>query len=339
MSNFARSTILAVDDTPDNLKIIGQLLKDDYRIKVANGGQKALAIVAAEDLPDLILLDIMMPGMDGYQVCQRLKANPATADIPVIFLTSKTDATDEAEGFNLGAVDYIHKPFDPVILSARIKTQIALRQALQDAERAQKEADRLLYTVLPKAAADEIRSNGCVLPRRYEDVAVLFCDLANFTSYCDQNDPEDVVSRLDALFIQFEEIALRNGMEKIKTIGDAFMAAANLLSPNDDPIGSAVRCGREMQQLTTEFGLGWSARVGVNIGPIVAGVVGQERFQFDIWGDTVNVAARISAKSEFGIVAVVEGVWNGISDRFQSLSYDKHNIKGKGEITIYQVSE
>jgi CheY-like chemotaxis protein len=338
MTNGNPPTILVVDDTPDNLKIINGLLKDQYRIRIATGGEKALAIVASDTPPDLILLDIMMPGMDGYQVCQRLKGDPATADIPVIFLTSRTDAEDETEGFRYGAVDYIHKPFDPTILSARVKTQLSLRKALRDAERAQQEADRLLHTVLPKAAAEEIRLCGCVLPRRYDGVGVLFCDLANFTSYCDQHDPEDVVSRLDALFVRFEGIARSHGMEKIKTIGDAFMAAANLLCPNDDPVGSAVRCGHEMQKVTSEFGLGWAARVGVHFGPIIAGVVGQERFQFDIWGDTVNVAARMAARSEFGTVAVTEETWGTISDRFVASSSGRHEVKGKGEILVYQVS-
>ena len=331
-------TILVVDDSPQNIQIMTNYLKADYRVRAATNGQKALALAAAaEGRPDLILLDVMMPGLDGYEVCRRLKADPATAGIPVIFLTARTGSEHEAEGFRHGAVDYVYKPFDSATLGARIRTQIALRDALRAAEQAQRQADELLETVLPRAAAEEIRTTGCVIPRRYEDVAVLFCDLANFTSYCDRHQPEDVVARLDALFVRFEDIARSRGMEKIKTIGDAFMAAANLLCPNDDPVASAVRCGLEMEAATRDIGLGWSARVGVHAGPVVAGVVGQERFQFDIWGDTVNVAARMAGKGEPGTVAVTEDVWSRISNRFDAVSLERQEVKGKGQIVIYQI--
>ena len=133
-----------------------------------------------------------------------------------------------------------------------------------------------------------------VIPRRYENVAVLFCDVTNFTSYCDKHEPEDVVSRLDALFVIFERITAKHGLEKIKTIGDGFMAAGGLLNEVKDPIGSAVRCGLEMASTLIDAHLGWEVRVGVHAGPVVAGIVGQERYQFDIWGDTVNVAARMA---------------------------------------------
>ncbi len=120
-------TILVVDDTPENLKLMAGLLRDDYSVKVANSGEKSLAIAQTPPFPDLILLDIMMPGMDGYEVCRRLKANPATKGIPVIFLTAMTEDQDETQGFEAGAVDYIHKPVSPAITLARVKTHMALR--------------------------------------------------------------------------------------------------------------------------------------------------------------------------------------------------------------------
>jgi putative two-component system response regulator len=122
-----KATVLVVDDTPDNLSLMSGLLKDDYKVKVANGGEKALKIAQSDSPPDLILLDIMMPGMDGYQVCQHLKSNPATRDIPVIFLTAKSEVEDEKKGLEMGAVDYITKPVSPPIVMARVKTQISLK--------------------------------------------------------------------------------------------------------------------------------------------------------------------------------------------------------------------
>lgn len=115
-----KSTILVVDDTPDNLTLMSGLLKDNYRVKIANNGARALKIAESDTPPDLILLDIMMPEMDGYEVCRRLKADVKTRDIPVIFLTAKTEVVDETHGFELGASDYITKPISPPIVLARV---------------------------------------------------------------------------------------------------------------------------------------------------------------------------------------------------------------------------
>jgi phosphoserine phosphatase RsbU/P len=121
--------ILIVDDTPINIGVISGALKDSFATKVATSGEKALAIASGKERPDLILLDIMMPEMDGYEVCRRLKANPDTRDIPVIFLTSQTEAEDETKGFQVGAVDYVHKPFSAAVVKARVRTHLMLREA------------------------------------------------------------------------------------------------------------------------------------------------------------------------------------------------------------------
>ncbi len=122
-----RATVLVVDDTPDNLSLMSNLLKDDYKVKVANSGEKALKIAASEQPPDLILLDIMMPGMDGYEVCRQLKRDPKTMNIPIIFLTAKAEMEDEKKGLELGAVDYITKPISPPIVMARVRNHLALK--------------------------------------------------------------------------------------------------------------------------------------------------------------------------------------------------------------------
>lgn len=125
-----KPTLLIVDDEPTNIQALGHLLKDDYRIRVANNGEKALALAAegAPERPDLILLDIQMPGIDGYEVCRRLKEDPHTSDIAIIFVTALDDARDEEHGLNLGAVDYIARPFNPAIVRARVNTHVKLKR-------------------------------------------------------------------------------------------------------------------------------------------------------------------------------------------------------------------
>jgi CheY-like chemotaxis protein len=330
-----RKTVLIVDDNPTNIGIISSALRDHFRTRVATNGEKALVLANTDDKPDLIVLDVMMPGLDGYEVCQRLKASLATRDIPVIFLTARTEVEDEKRGFELGAVDYIHKPFSAPVVLARVSTHLALRAALEDAQKAHREADKLLHCLLPETAAEEIRRIGTVIPRRYENVAVLFADVVNFTSYCDKHEPEDVVSRLDALFVLFEQVTEIHGLEKIKTIGDAFMAAAGLLKESTDALVASVRCGLELATVSQQ--LKWETRVGIHFGPVVAGVVGQERYQFDIWGDTVNVAARIAEIGRSGRVTLTRDVWRLVADRFQGEVLGEADLSGKGLVPLAEI--
>ena len=127
--------LLLVDDDSENVQVVHSILKDRYKIRVATNGAKALELAKVEPLPDLILLDVMMPQMDGYEVCGCLKADERTKDTPVIFLTGKTEVADEARGFEVGAVDHIHKPFSPPIVTARVQTHIMLRDARETVAR------------------------------------------------------------------------------------------------------------------------------------------------------------------------------------------------------------
>jgi phosphoserine phosphatase RsbU/P len=127
MSDTVKQVILVVDDTPANIQIALSILKDLYQVRVATNGTKALELAAAQPTPDLILLDVMMPGIDGFEVCTRLKASPITRDIPVIFCTGQTEIEDETKGFEVGGVDYIHKPFSPAVMKARVHTHLVLR--------------------------------------------------------------------------------------------------------------------------------------------------------------------------------------------------------------------
>jgi putative two-component system response regulator len=129
-NNEPKQTVLVVDDTPDNLSLITSLLKDLYRVKISTTGNKALQIAFSNEPPDLILLDIMMPEMDGYEVCRHLKSDPQTTEIPVIFLTAKSEIEDELKGFGLGAVDFITKPISPPIVLARVRTHLRLKRVI-----------------------------------------------------------------------------------------------------------------------------------------------------------------------------------------------------------------
>ena len=142
--NNQKNTILLVDDAPANIAVANSILKDIYKIRIATDGARALKLVKLAPSPDLILLDVLMPGMDGYEVCTRLKADPETRDIPVIFLTGQTEIADETRGFDVGAVDYIHKPFSPAVVKARVRTHLVLREKTELIAQKNRENEALL---------------------------------------------------------------------------------------------------------------------------------------------------------------------------------------------------
>lgn len=204
-----RKCILIVDDTPANITVIRGVLADEYRTKVATGGEKALALAAGDDRPDLILLDVMMPGLDGYAVCSRLKADPATAAIPVIFLTAKTNVEDEARGLAVGAVDYIHKPFSPPVILARVRNQILVKEAREVLERRNESLEEKVQertrqlstiqdaTIMALASLAETRDNetGNHIRRTQHYVRMLALRLAQMPRYRDAL-PPDVIEML-----------------------------------------------------------------------------------------------------------------------------------------------
>lgn len=151
-----KKTVLLVDDAPANIQVVNSILKDIYKIRIATNGPRALELSNVEPRPDLILLDVMMPDMDGYEVCSRLKKDPQTRDIPVIFLTGQTEIEDETRGFEVGAVDYIHKPFSPAVVKARVHTHLVLRgireqlaQQLQTIQKELETARQIQLSILP----------------------------------------------------------------------------------------------------------------------------------------------------------------------------------------------
>jgi len=332
-----KKLILLVDDAPANIQVAREILKDTYKTRVATSGAKALELVKVAPPPDLILLDVMMPEMDGYEVCTKLKADPSTRDIPVIFLTAKTEAEDETRGFGVGAVDYIHKPFSPPVVLARVQTHLNLRETREQLAREKRLVDQLLDNMLPAAAVAELKATGKVAPQRFENVAVLFVDLVSFTRYCDQHTPEEVVGSLGDVFILFEECANRNGLEKVKTLGDAFLATAGLLKPVADPLRAAVNCALEIVAAAPQIRQGWQVRAGVHCGPLMAGIVGRERYQFDIWGDTVNVAARLTTAASPQSVALTEAQGAKLTDLKVS-ARGAVELKGKGAVPLVEVT-
>jgi len=334
--------ILVVDDVDDNVFTLERRLKQflDPETTSAGNGQIALEKLGAQPF-DLVLLDVQMPGIDGLAVLEQMKSDMSLRDIPVIMVSAVDDFDTVLRCIKLGAEDYVQKPFNADLLRARVETALE-RKRLRDQEgrfleqlREEKaRVNDLLHSILPKAIVSELKTNVRPPAKRYDDVAVLFCDIVGFTEYCDRHRPERVVEELETLVADFEGVVEAHGLEKIKTVGDAFMATAGLLKRVENPALSAADCGLAMVEAASRHAVGWHVRVGVHEGPVVAGMMGKRSFVFDLWGDTVNLAARVAAQADPNTVLVTGAMWPFLSKTSHGRALGLIELKGKGKTEL-----
>jgi len=332
VSSRVSSRILVVDDTPANIQTLAAILKvEGYQLCVATNGYQALE-VAARVRPDLILLDVMMPEMDGFEACRRFKESPELRDIPIIFLTAKTETADLVKGFELGAVDYVGKPFNTHELLARVGTQLTI-------DRLRCENERLLLNILPASIAQRLRAGSELIADHFEEVSVLFADLVGFTKMSASQPAAEIVEILNELFSRFDVAALELGVEKIKTIGDAYMAVCGLPEARPDHadrmVQMAVRMLVEVRQFNQFRGSSFALRIGINAGPVVAGVIGRNKFTYDLWGDTVNLASRMESHGIPGAIQVTASIYTPLADRYAFEVRGPVEVKGLGMIDTW----
>jgi len=324
--------VLIVDDAPENITLMNGLLKEAYGIRVATNGERALVAAAQEPRPDLVLLDVMMPGMDGYEVCRRLKADRRTRNIPVIFLTTKADVEDEQKGFDAGGVDYVTKPISPPIVIARVQTHLMLKAA-------QERAETLLLNVLPAQIAERLKHDNATIADAADAVSVVFADLVGFTQLAAARAPSELVRLLDGVFRAFDGCAAAAGVEKIKTVGDAYLAVAGLPAPRADHAAAAARFAFALREALAAYsaseGLALRLRIGIESGPAVAGVIGKHKFSYDLWGETVNTAARMESHGEPDRIQIGEGAARLLEKDFVLEARGEIDVKGMGRMRTW----
>ncbi|MDP9230558.1 MAG: tetratricopeptide repeat protein, partial [Bacteroidota bacterium] len=207
------------------------------------------------------------------------------------------------------------------------------------------EIEGLLLNILPSEVAKELQSTGIATPRNYESVSVMFTDFKGFTSLADKLSPRELVEELNACFIEFDNIIVKYNLEKIKTIGDSYMCAGGIPTPDDNHPYNIVQASLEIQeyiiknnQRRAETGLEpWDARIGIHVGPIVAGVVGKKKYAYDIWGNTVNIASRMESNGAAGQVNISEPLYEIVKDKYACTYRGKIYAKNVGEIDMYFV--
>ncbi|NEO83326.1 MAG: response regulator [Spirulina sp. SIO3F2] len=524
--NILGADILVVDDTPTNLRLISQILTNrGYRVRGVTNGPTALKAALVKP-PDLVLLDINMPEMDGYTVCRRLKAAPQTVKIPVIFLSALSDASDKVKAFEAGGVDYITKPFRFEEVLVRVENQLTLqyiqRQLAQqslileqfsthlkelhrldtndhvtltdrfddylstgcrllnltsgsvsciegeqyqviathtepdgiapqdnvplaqtysaqvvksqqtqayhdvsqvheltdatvshnlgvqtyigaplwvrgqiygvlvfmdsgvrshpftdrevelvelmaqslskviathqaDEQRLQAEqalrlekqkSEKLLFDVLPQEIALRLTNANESIADQFNSASILFADIVGFTELSAQRSPFALVQLLNDIFSQFDAFAEQLGLEKIKTIGDAYMVAGGLPTERADHVEAIAQMALRIRAYVADFSAAQfpernstqpmlQIRIGIHTGPVVAGVIGAKRFTYDLWGDTVNVASRMESSGDPGQIQVTEAVYNALKDHYRFEARGEVAIKGKGLMLTY----
>ncbi|MEM7582285.1 MAG: response regulator [Acidobacteriota bacterium] len=339
--------LLVVDDSAMHRQMLSDRLGSlGHKFDLVGDASSALEKLQ-QGAYDAVLLDVTLPPIEGQPLLEHLQAGESTRDLPIIML-STIDAVPEAIAcLGRGAVDFIAQPFQVELLATRIEMcleRTRAQQRIQQLEEAlgaeQRRSEHLLGTLLPASIVGELRETRKVIPRRCPAVALLFCDVAGFRKVSDNLDPQDSIRRLQQLIVAFEEVVARHSLEKVKTVGDSFMAAAGLFASEANPASalSAVRCGLEMIEVASGIEESWPLRIGVHHGSVVAGVVGHRKCQFDLWGDAVQTAARVKAAGPPGSVSVSETVWREISGQSQGQRLGETQLKGDATVMVYQVT-
>lgn len=341
MADYSKR-ILIVDDIEENLAVLTETLNaGGFSPLQAKSGERAIEI-ARKAHPDLILLDIRMPGMDGYETIKALKADPATADIPVIFLSALNQIEDKVKGFQCGAVDYVSKPFQKEEVIARVTTHIHLREAQRAIETERQKSERLLHTILPKRVADELKNGRTSEPELFDDVSIFFSDFVNFTENARSLSAKELIGELNDMYTALDDIMEANGCERIKTIGDAYLAVCSISNVTSDHAARIARAAggalRYLEGRNARSKIQWRMRIGLHCGPIVGGIVGTKKYLYDIFGDTVNIASRMESHAEPMTVCCTRAFADAAGPEFDFCGDRQAQIKGVGEMVICNLS-
>ncbi|AOJ64852.1 cyclase [Burkholderia ubonensis] len=373
--------ILVVDDLEANILLLEQILhRAGYTHVASTMDAAAVCELHRRNGYDLILLDLQMPGIDGFQVMESLKEIEADSYLPVIVITAQP--THKLHALQAGAKDFISKPFDLAEVLMRVRNMLEVRllhRALRDYGKAleqkvreveasrelireqsdelkglyakvvaeQKVSERLLLNMLPSPIAERLKAHlddiadsfPEVIADRFSEVSVLFADIVDFTCFSAGMRPEQLVEMLNEIFTEFDHIADARGLEKIKTIGDAYMAAAGLPFPVADHAQRAAHMALDMIDALARFNAlrrcNLQLRIGINSGEVVAGVIGKRKFIYDLWGMAVNLASRMESQGVAGRVQLTEATRERLGDPFVCEARGTIAAKGMGELRTW----
>ncbi|HWE60856.1 MAG TPA: adenylate/guanylate cyclase domain-containing protein [Chloroflexota bacterium] len=323
----APARILIVDDEPVNTRLLRLNLRSEgYQVLTASSGPEALQLTDADDV-DLLILDVMMPGMSGYDVCRVLRAADATRFLPIILVTALKDVEDRVRGLEAGADDFISKPCDEVELKARVRSLLRIKALHEQLE----QRNNLLLDALQRAVSPGVAAQILADPDRYlhpggvrRAVTILFGDVRGYTSMAEELPPHEAMSILNTYLARIIEIVYRHGGTVNQLLGDGVMALFGAPIEHDDHPRRAAAAALEMQQAVGSLELEQFPQVrlrmgvGINSGDVVVGHIGSElRMDYTAVGDAVNLAARFEQNAGPGQILVTQATYEQIADHFE----------------------
>ncbi|MBN4067351.1 response regulator [Simkania negevensis] len=330
--------ILVVDDSPNVVQFLCKSLEGmGYAVNFVVNPLLLFPLLKKEKY-DLLLLDFLMPEMNGLEVIKKLKEAQHSIP-PVIMITGNRDDNLFEQAFSAGVIDYIIKPFHEIEMRVRIHAALQLQHEKQ-------RYIELVDNIFPPAVAQELLKTGRYESRSFPSATIAFSDFCNFTQTTESWPSKVLVERLEYYFNAFDFIMTRNELERIKTLGDGYMFGSGLSKEDPEHAVKCIRGALEMLDFVQEckkkhqkgeLKFSFSARIGVNSGPITAGVLGRNRLAYDIWGDTVNTAHRIESHGMENNVTISKETYKLVSSQFSCKKLGEVEVKSKGKIPIYIV--
>ena len=348
------ASILVVDDEDAMRSVLLLMLRSlGYaNLAEASNGQDALDALRRREF-DLLITDLQMPEMDGFALLAAIKDDPFLRHLPTIVASGINQLEAVARCIEMGAEDFLPKPVNSTILRARVNSSLE-RKRLRDLDRLRlmqlqhekqllemekEKSERLLLNILPQPIADRLKQGERHIADRFAEVTVLFADIVDFSTLANETDPEDLVTLLNELFSRFDRLAERHSLEKIKTIGDSYLVVGGLPLPRADHAEAVAEMALEMlasvRDLNSDSGINIRVRIGLNTGPVVAGVIGRKKFTYDLWGTAVNLASRMQSNGLPDRIHLSEGTRRLLRNHFKVTARGTVHCKGMGEVRSY----
>jgi adenylate cyclase len=348
MHSNTKLTILIADDMDSMAEFIRaqlSMLSDDIDFQRAHNGYETYCC-ALETSPDIILLDWEMPEVSGMEALKSLKLNDQTKDIPVIIISSFSGPGKVKEALEAGAIDYVRKPIEVEELIPRVRSAMTLARTLhqlklqkKQLEAEQEKTYHILRNILPAEIVKSLKAGTVIHPRPYRNVTVIMADLVNFTEKATRMSPRKLLDELRIIFTKFDEISQKHNCVRIKTIGDAYMAASGIFSNSKEHALRAAKAACEMRDFirkrNQQDGIQWELRIGLNSGEIIAGFISKHNLSYDIFGDNVNIAARMQTYSGPMQINISESTRKLLAPYYNFVRRVPQRVKGKGMLEMY----
>ncbi|MEX0680778.1 MAG: adenylate/guanylate cyclase domain-containing protein [Balneolales bacterium] len=333
-------TILIVENNQYGVEILLNILNQlDFRLVAAGTGEKAIAL-CKEIAPDLILMDVQMPGMDGFDTAALLKKDKKTQHIPILFTSTFSDSANILRCFESGGVDYISKPFKKEELLARINTHLSLTNLRKQLQAERDNLSAILQNMLPDSLLNTLKSGSFPRPMSVNSAGVLFTDFKNFSKLSQLLGSRESVTHLNLLYFGFDEIIDSFGLERVKTIGDAYFAVGGINTQPDDLYLSPALAALKLLEFVNYYNNSqknehWQLRIGITVGPVTSGVIGYQKIAYDVWGDSVNLANHLEEESDVGHVAIPDPVYQKIRKYITSTHTSTFSSEAWGQMTVH----